>query len=71
LDSGADPTIIVSYNANAVKFYNETSSVARFKKDYFLLHTLKTTLWPTRYNAGGVVVVSKLEGLDPWLANPT
>jgi hypothetical protein len=48
LHPGADPTI-VSYNASAVKIYNDTSSLVRFKK---------AKMFSSIFKKAGVVVVN-------------
>jgi hypothetical protein len=59
--SGANPTI-ASYNARAVNFYNATSSLVRFENKSILFHSaMKNAL--AYYNAGAVVVNSKVVGL--------
>jgi hypothetical protein len=60
---GANPTI-VSYNARDVKFYNATSSLARFESIIIFFYFEKP-LNPTRYNVG-VVVVNSQKSKD-WL----
>jgi hypothetical protein len=63
LFSAANPTTS-SYNASAVKIYNATSSLVRFKSEN-IFFCFEKTLYPTYYKAGVVVVKSKAIGLSP------
>jgi hypothetical protein len=61
---GAHPTI-TSYNAGVVKVYNSAYSIARFLKLQIIFPQCKNAL--VFYNAGVIIVNSRVVGLAPGL----